>query len=83
VTAPAADPVPDPYMRLIAFKARHPRAVIGKAEFSGGWEATVPLPRGGEKYWKPVLEGGRPRSLDELLDVLEADLDSGPRAAPT
>ena len=67
MTAPAGEPEPDPYVRLAAFKARHPAVVIGKAEFGAGWEAQVPLPRNGESYFKP-------RPLDLLLDALEEEL---------
>ena len=58
-------------MRLAAFRRSHPGVVIGRAEFGAGWEATVPLPRDGEQYFKP-------RPLDLLLDVLEEELHSAP-----
>jgi hypothetical protein len=58
-------------MRLAAFRARHPRVVIGEAEFGAGWDARLGLPRDGRGYWAP-------RPLDLLLDALEEELDGAP-----
>jgi hypothetical protein len=64
----------DPHRRLVVFRERHPGVTIGRAP-RGRWDATVPLPRDGKGYW-------RPRPLTDLLDTLEAELDSKPRASP-
>ena len=57
-------------LRLAAFRRHHPRVVIGRADF-GGWEARVPLPRGGEGFFAP-------RPLGDLLDALEEELHAAP-----
>ena len=58
-------------LRLAAFRRHHPGVIIGRAEFRGGWEATIPLPRDGLGYFAP-------RPLGDLLDALEEELHSAP-----
>ena len=60
--------IPDPIMRLVAFRQDHPDVIIRRAEFRAGWEATVPLPRDGRGYFSP-------RPLGLLLDALEEELE--------
>ena len=60
-----------PLMRLAAFRRHHPEVIISRAEFRGGWEARIPLPRDGEGYFSP-------RPLGDLLDALEEELHALP-----
>jgi hypothetical protein len=71
VIDPSSLPEPDPLMRLVAFRQKHPGVIIGRAESGAGWEAKVKLPGDVRGHFSP-----RPLSL--LLDALEEELDSAP-----
>ena len=65
---------PDQRSRLAAFQERHPAVEFGRGPH-GRRDASVPLPDGSEGYYSP-------RSLPDLLDVLEADLDVPQHSPP-
>jgi hypothetical protein len=68
--------IPDQRLRLEEFRRQHPGAVISEAEFSSGWDATIPLDGDGERF----LHRG---DLASLLDDAETVCDGGdPRARP-
>jgi hypothetical protein len=66
---------PDPLARLAQFRASHPGVLVYRADFGGGWEAKVPLEDDGRGHYSP-------RSLPDLLDLLEAEFPVVPRPRP-